>query len=81
MAEQNDFKDEKEVEIEAEVLEEEKYEDFYQKLRKKVMTWLNSQNAKDNKWASYLIAAPDLFYLMVKLVMDKEVETDQKVKL
>lgn len=67
--------------IETEVLEEEKYEDFYQKLRKKVMTWLNSQGGQDHKWASYLIATPDLFYLLVKLVLDKEVKSEDKVKL
>lgn len=84
MSNQEDYEkeqEESEVEIESEVKSEAQYEDFYQKLRKSVMTWLGTQNAKDNKWAGYLVAAPDLFYLLVKLVLCKEVKADQKVKL
>lgn len=77
----NQENNDEEQEIEVEEMEDTNYEDFYQKLRKKVMTWLKSQGGQDNKWASYLIAAPDLFYLLFKLVMDKEVKNDQKVKL
>lgn len=64
-----------------ELLQDEQYEDFYQKLRKKIKKWLDSKSSKGNKWTEYLVAAPDLFYLLVKLVLDKKVEPTLKVKL
>lgn len=79
MSEQDNFDNEQIVEVE--VMDEKEYEDFYQKLRQKIMTWLKSKKSENNKWTEYIVAAPDLFYLLVKLVMDKEVRTDFKVKL
>ena len=55
--------------------------DFYQKLRIKIKTWLESDKGKQNKWAEYLMFAPDLFHLLCKLSLDPEVPTKEKAKL
>jgi len=56
-----------------------KQQDFYLKIRKDIKKWLDT-NA-DNEWSDYLLLAPDLFHLMIKLMMDKEVPAAKKVKL
>lgn len=55
--------------------------DFYQKLRVKIKEWLQSDDGQNNKWAEYLMFAPDLFHLLCKLVMDEEVLVADKAKL
>jgi uncharacterized membrane protein YkvA (DUF1232 family) len=55
--------------------------DFYQKLRFKIKDWLQSGDGKNNKWAEYLMFAPDLFHLLCKLVIDEEVLFADKAKL
>lgn len=55
--------------------------DFYQKIRKDVKHWLVKNVDKDNKWSDYILTAPDLFHLLCKLVSDKSVPTNKKVKL
>lgn len=59
----------------------EKNDDFYQKLRKKIRNWTQSKEGKTNKWSEYIMAAPDLFHLLVKLSLDKEVPVKEKAKL
>ncbi|SFF97761.1 Uncharacterized membrane protein YkvA, DUF1232 family [Desulfotomaculum arcticum] len=54
--------------------------DFYQKLRIKIKDWLSKDGA-NNKWAEYIMLAPDLFYLLYKLTLDREVLVADKVKL
>lgn len=56
-----------------------KQKDFYLKIRKDIKKWLDA-NA-DNQWAEYILLAPDLFHLLIKLLMDKEVPTAKKIKL
>jgi len=58
-----------------------KKEDFYQKLRIKIKKWLESDDGRQNKWAEYLMFAPDLFHLLCKLSLDPEVPTKEKAKL
>lgn len=55
--------------------------DFYQKLRKDIWKWAKSKTGKENKWAEYLLFAPDLFHLMCKLTADKNVPIEEKAKL
>jgi uncharacterized membrane protein YkvA (DUF1232 family) len=55
--------------------------DFYQELRKKIKIWLQSDEGKANKWQEYLLAAPDLFHLLCKLSIDKDVAVKDKAKL
>lgn len=56
-------------------------DDFYQKLRKKIRNWAQTEDGKTNKWSEYLMAAPDLFHLLCKLSMDSKVSTKEKAKL
>ena len=55
--------------------------DFYQKLRKDIKQWVNKNLDKDNKWSDYILLAPDIFHLLCKLSIDKDVPAGKKVKL
>jgi len=55
--------------------------DFYQNLRKKFRKWASSKEGKTNKWTEYLLFAPDLFHLLCRLSIDKDVPAKQKAKL
>lgn len=50
--------------------------DFYQQLRDKFRGW-----SANHKWAEYLMFAPDLFHLLCKLAIDKQVPAAEKAKL
>ena len=54
---------------------------YYQELRTKFKSWLQSDEGKDHKWSEYLLAAPDLFHLLCKLSIDKDVPVKEKAKL
>ena len=56
-------------------------EDFYRRLRKQIRDWLDSETGKNNQWSEYLLAAPDLFYLLWKLSIDPDVPARDKAKL
>lgn len=60
---------------------EKKHLDFYKKIRSDVKRWMNENLDKDNKWADYVLAAPDLFHLLSKLSLDNEIPTNKKLKL
>ncbi|MGD9202638.1 MAG: YkvA family protein [Chitinispirillia bacterium] len=60
---------------------ESKHEDFYKKLRKKVNDWAESKHSTNSKYMKYVLAAPDLFHLLCRLTIDKEVPVEYKVKL
>ncbi|MGI6550721.1 MAG: YkvA family protein [Syntrophomonadales bacterium] len=55
--------------------------DVYQQFRAKVQRWIDSQDARNSKWAEYLMYAPDLFHLLVRLSLDEDVPSFHKVKL
>lgn len=55
----------------------EEQNDFYIKLRRKIEKYLRDH---DNKYADYLLLAPDLFHLLVKLSIDDRVPTEKKAK-
>jgi len=55
--------------------------DFYQKLRNEVKQWVNKNVDKDNKWSDYILLAPDIFHLICKLSVDKNVPASKKIKL
>ena len=55
--------------------------DFYHDLRSKFKTWIHSEEGKDHKWSEYLLAAPDLFHLLCKLSIDKDVPVKEKAML
>jgi uncharacterized membrane protein YkvA (DUF1232 family) len=54
--------------------------DFYQQMRDSIRTWIKGKGA-NYKFAEYLLAAPDLFHLLCKLAVDKEVAVKEKAKL
>lgn len=55
--------------------------DIYQQFRVKIQQWIDSQDARNSKWAEYLMYAPDLFHLLVRLSFDEDVPGSQKIKL
>ena len=58
--------------------------DFYVRLRTKIRAWVNKDPDPDKppfRWTEYLLAAPDLFHLLCKLVVDKDVKTADKAML
>ena len=55
--------------------------DFYQKLRRRMQKWLSSSENKHNRFAEYILSAPDLFHLLVKLTLDPSVPGKSKAKL
>jgi len=59
----------------------EEHKDFYKKLRTEIKDWIENRSGKDHKWADYILLAPDLFHLLIKLSLDKEVPVDKKVRL
>ncbi len=56
-----------------------KHQDFYRRIRKDISKWLEKNSS--NKWAEYILLAPDLFYLLTKLVMDDSVPVKKKAVL
>jgi uncharacterized membrane protein YkvA (DUF1232 family) len=56
-------------------------DDFYVRLREKIRNWLETEEGKSNKFTEYLLFAPDLFHLLCKLSLDKEVPVKEKAKL
>ncbi|MCF7808135.1 MAG: DUF1232 domain-containing protein [Candidatus Marinimicrobia bacterium] len=55
--------------------------DFYQRMRSEIREWLLSKTGKGYKWSEYLLLAPDLFHLLVKLAIDKDVPSSEKAKI
>lgn len=54
--------------------------DFYQQMRDGIRTWLKGKGS-NYEYARYLLAAPDLFHLLCRLAVDKEVPASEKAKL
>ncbi|MCP4394070.1 MAG: DUF1232 domain-containing protein [Alphaproteobacteria bacterium] len=55
------------------------HQDFYEKLRASTEEWMKEHNMENG--ADYILLAPDFFYLLCKLVIDKDVELNEKLKL
>jgi uncharacterized membrane protein YkvA (DUF1232 family) len=55
-------------------------EDFYQALRARIATWLESKG-KGFKHAQILLLAPDLFHLLTRLMFDRRIPAVEKAKL
>lgn len=55
--------------------------DFYLKFRAEMREWVNSKSGKENKYVDYLMVAPDLFHLLCKLTLEKDVPVKHKAKL
>ena len=59
----------------------EKEMDFYQKLRHRIRQWSETEEGKSGRWAEWLLLAPDLFHLLVRLAADPDVPLQEKVRL
>lgn len=55
--------------------------DYYQRLRQKINAWSDTDEGKSHKWAKWLLLAPDLFHLLIRLSVDPEVPLKEKAKL
>lgn len=57
-----------------------KYDDFYRIIRNRINDW-SKKKGKNYKYTEYLLAAPDLFHLLVKLFFDPDVPKKYKAKI
>lgn len=56
------------------------HEDFYQALRARIASWLQSKGA-GFKHAQILLLAPDLFHLLARLLLDRRIPSAEKAAL
>jgi len=56
-------------------------QDFYQNLRVKIRAWAQSEAGQKHKYVEYIVLAPDLFHLLCKLALDKDVPMAEKAKI
>ena len=54
--------------------------DFYQELRASIRAWLDTEGS-NYRFANYLLAVPDLFHLLCRLAIDRDVEVKEKAAL
>ncbi len=57
------------------------YDDFYIRLRARVKGWAADRTAGRTEWLEYVLAAPDLFHLLVRLTLDRDVPLQHKAML
>lgn len=55
--------------------------DFYQRLRRRIRSWQTAPEGKQSRWTEYVLLAPDLFHLIVKLALDPEVTLANRARL
>ena len=55
--------------------------DFYQNIREGIKDYLKTEEGKTNKFAELLLLVPDMFHLLCKLTIEKEVAISDKAKL
>ena len=61
-------------------MEDQNY-DFYQSIRNKIHSWIQTEEGRNNRWADYILAVPDIFHLLVKLTLDPAVPDKHKAEL
>lgn len=59
-------------------LNEQKQNDFYQKLRRKFVQFFTSKTGKNHQYADYLLFVPDIFHLLIKIVADPAIDSKSK---
>ena len=57
-----------------------KGDDFYLRLRERMARWLE-EKGPTHEYADYLLFAPDLFHLLLKLSRDERIPAKEKAKL
>ena len=55
--------------------------DFYENLCSVFTLWSNSEEGKSYKWKQHLLYAPEFFFLLCKLSIDKDVPVEEKAKV
>ncbi len=55
--------------------------DFYQKLRRQVRDWAQGRDLRTQRLASIVLAAPDLFHLLCRLMADSRTPAHAKLTL
>ncbi|HHS13329.1 MAG TPA: DUF1232 domain-containing protein [bacterium] len=55
--------------------------DFYQRLRRRINTWSREHHQGRFPWGEWLLTAPDLFHLLVRLGADPRVSWKHKARL
>jgi uncharacterized membrane protein YkvA (DUF1232 family) len=55
--------------------------DFYQKLRVRMREWQQTGGGATHPWIEFLMWGPDLFHLLCKLSLDRDVPVGEKAKL
>ncbi len=58
-----------------------RFDDFYRRLRRRITTWLESDDGRRHRWADVVCLAPDLVHLMVRLMLDVRVPPAAKSQL
>jgi uncharacterized membrane protein YkvA (DUF1232 family) len=58
-----------------------KEEDFYRKIRTEISDWIAANISEKKYWADFILLVPDIFYLLMKLSLDKEFPVSKKLKL
>ena len=66
--------------MEPETVNAKKERDFYQRLRLELREWAESEG-RGHQWLSWVMLAPDLFHLLIRLAADPEVSLTEKGKL
>jgi uncharacterized membrane protein YkvA (DUF1232 family) len=54
---------------------------FYHKLRSTIKLWAGGEKSRANRYASFILAGPDLFMLLLRLAQDDRVLGADKAKL
>ena len=76
-AELENMNEKKQQEFVATAMDEQKQKDFYEKMRSKLQKHIEKH--PDSKYINYLVAAPDFFYLLCKLLADNRVPLKNKL--
>ena len=56
-------------------------QDFYQRLRPRIDLWLQTKAGRSHRFAEYVLLAPDLFHLLIKLSIDPRVPRRDRLLL
>ena len=62
-------------------MEKERDRDFYHKLRTRINAWAGRDENRSYPWIQWILVAPDLFHLLVRLADDPDVPIKEKTRL
>ncbi len=55
------------------------HDDFYKRVRRQVHTWVEEKGS-GHKYAEFILVAPDLVHLLVRMTLDDRVDTKSKAR-